>query len=246
MASSRPTPILLHVFGARTGLIKAARELFLAGSHTSVTVDDICLAAGASKGGFYHHFPDKEGVFLAIALDELEREAASIADGREDIFRRGPRAADRPSAPVALSPSARRRKSPANPDSESASGGLRMTEPAEECSSTSPKRRGARYLQPISSQPQSPAGPDASALLVDLWALAPRRRPVLRQVRAAHRRALKQALQSQLGKPSENSERGDREAQATTAFLMWIGFLVHRALAREVAIDRRGREKAVG
>ena len=239
MASSRPTPIDAHILGTREGLIKAAKQLFLTGPYTSVTVEDICMAAAVSKGGFYHHFPDKEAVFLTIALDELEREAASVADAREDILGRGPRTVDRPWPPGTLSPSSGRTKSPANPDSESSSGGPGMPEPAEGCSSTSPKL--ARHLQPISSEPQSLARLDASTLLVDLWALAPRRRQALRQVRAVHRRALRQALRL-----IENSDRGDREAQATTAFLMWIGFLVHRALTREVAIDRRGYKKAAG
>ena len=247
MASSRPTPMDVHALRTRVRLLKAARELFLNGPHTSVTVEDICLAAGMSKGGFYHHFPDKVAIFLTIALDQLEREATSIAGGGQDISGRGPRTVDKPSPPVTLRPPSGRTKSPANPDSESfLKEGLRMTEPAEGRSLTSPERRGARRLQPISSQPRRFTEPDPSALLVDLWALAPRRRPAVRQVRAVHRRALRQALQSQLGKPSKNSDGGDREAQARTAFLIWIGFLVHRALTREVAIDSRGYKKAAG
>ena len=224
----------LHVFRARARLLEAARQLFIASPQTSVTVDDICLAAAVSKGGFYHHFPDKEAVFLTIALDELERTVQFMAGVTAEGLQRDPNLrarargegpvpspleiAERASRPVTLS----KARSLAESDSSPADGGLRMTEP------------------------RSLAGPDASSLLVDLWALAPRRRAALRQVRAVHRRALRQALQSRLGKPSENSDGGDREAQATTAFLMWVGFLVHRALAREVAIDRRGREKAAG
>jgi AcrR family transcriptional regulator len=53
-------------------------------------VDDICLAAGISKGGFYHHFPCKESVFLETALEELAQGLKTpgptiphISDGRE-------------------------------------------------------------------------------------------------------------------------------------------------------------------
>jgi AcrR family transcriptional regulator len=59
----------------RIRLRKAARALFLLRGLDPVTVDDICRAAGVSKGGFYHHFPHKEAVFQEIALEELRREA---------------------------------------------------------------------------------------------------------------------------------------------------------------------------
>jgi AcrR family transcriptional regulator len=57
----------------RDSLLKAAKTLLLRG-RASITVEDICLAAGVSKGGFYHHFPDKDSVFLEVALRELVRE----------------------------------------------------------------------------------------------------------------------------------------------------------------------------
>ena len=44
-----------------------------------MTVDDICLAADVSKGGFYHHFPDKESAFLVVASGELTREMELLA-----------------------------------------------------------------------------------------------------------------------------------------------------------------------
>jgi AcrR family transcriptional regulator len=58
----------------RERLLKAAKALFLLKGPATVTVDDICLAADASKGGFYHHFPDKESAFLVVASEELSRE----------------------------------------------------------------------------------------------------------------------------------------------------------------------------
>jgi AcrR family transcriptional regulator len=65
--SSRPAQ-------TRGRLLKAAKALFLLKGLGAVTVDDICRAAHVSKGGFYHHFPDKESVFLVVALEELRRE----------------------------------------------------------------------------------------------------------------------------------------------------------------------------
>lgn len=43
----------------RERLIAAARDLLWQGSYGTVSVDDICRAAGVNKGSFYHFFPAK-------------------------------------------------------------------------------------------------------------------------------------------------------------------------------------------
>jgi AcrR family transcriptional regulator len=74
MKPSAPTVAAVHHHGGRERLLKAARALFLLQGLDAVTVDDICLAASVSKGGFYHHFRNKEDVFLLVALEELGQE----------------------------------------------------------------------------------------------------------------------------------------------------------------------------
>jgi TetR/AcrR family transcriptional repressor of nem operon len=41
-------------------LVDAARELMLTKGYTATSVDDICTAAGVTKGSFFHYFTDKE------------------------------------------------------------------------------------------------------------------------------------------------------------------------------------------
>jgi AcrR family transcriptional regulator len=43
----------------------AVRKLSIAG-YDAASVDDICAEAGISKGAFYHHFPTKQAMFLAL------------------------------------------------------------------------------------------------------------------------------------------------------------------------------------
>jgi TetR/AcrR family transcriptional repressor of nem operon len=63
----------------RTKLLDAARDVIRAQGYAATTVDDICAAAGVTKGSFFHHFPSKEQ--LGIAAIEQFNEAASAIFG---------------------------------------------------------------------------------------------------------------------------------------------------------------------
>jgi TetR/AcrR family transcriptional repressor of nem operon len=49
----------------RAKLLDAARDVIRAKGYAATTVDDICAAAGVSKGSFFHHFESKEQMGIA-------------------------------------------------------------------------------------------------------------------------------------------------------------------------------------
>jgi len=51
---------------ARDRLIQAAKDLTYARGYTAVGVKDICEQAGVHKGSFYHFFPTKRDLLLAV------------------------------------------------------------------------------------------------------------------------------------------------------------------------------------
>src|SRR5262245_2874839 len=57
-------------------LLDAARELMLAKGYTATSVDDICEAAGLTKGSFFYYFESKEHLGRLVA----ERFAASARE----------------------------------------------------------------------------------------------------------------------------------------------------------------------
>ncbi|GAB3481558.1 TetR/AcrR family transcriptional regulator [Amycolatopsis cihanbeyliensis] len=61
---------------ARERIVRAAARLFLARSYVSVGVGEVCAAAEVRKGSFYHFFPSKAD--LAIAVIDLH--AAGLHD----------------------------------------------------------------------------------------------------------------------------------------------------------------------
>lgn len=63
----------------RTRLIESAANLLWERSYSSAGVDDLCRAAAARKGSFYHFFPAKAD--LAIAAIEFQWEAT-----RREVF----------------------------------------------------------------------------------------------------------------------------------------------------------------
>jgi TetR/AcrR family transcriptional regulator, transcriptional repressor for nem operon len=61
----------------RTKLLDAARDVIRAKGYTATTVDDICSAAGVTKGSFFHHFASKEQLGIA-AIEQFGVMAAAI------------------------------------------------------------------------------------------------------------------------------------------------------------------------
>ena len=77
---------------ARTCLLDAAMMVIRERGYAASTVDDICRAAGVTKGAFFHHFAAKEELAVA-ATDHF----AAMADGffAAAPYRSLPRAKDR-------------------------------------------------------------------------------------------------------------------------------------------------------
>ena len=61
-------------------LIDTALGLIWMNSYGSVSVDDICKAAGVKKGSFYHFFPSKVDLAIA-AMEESYHELKPLYDG---------------------------------------------------------------------------------------------------------------------------------------------------------------------
>lgn len=52
---------------ARTELLEAAVDVIRAQGYSATTVDDLCTAAGVTKGAFFHHFESKQALAVAAA-----------------------------------------------------------------------------------------------------------------------------------------------------------------------------------
>lgn len=68
----------------RSSILAAAEQSFAERGYDVTSVDSICRAAGVSKGAFYHHFPSKGSVFVALLnawLADLDRQFALMQSG---------------------------------------------------------------------------------------------------------------------------------------------------------------------
>lgn len=55
---------------AKEQIVQAALTVFALKGYTASSMDDVCMAAGCSKGGLYHHFPTKSAVLSGV-VDKL-------------------------------------------------------------------------------------------------------------------------------------------------------------------------------
>ncbi|MBN1977692.1 MAG: TetR/AcrR family transcriptional regulator [Anaerolineae bacterium] len=79
----------------RTHILQAGVECFAQNGYDATGVAEICQRAGVTKGGFYHHFPSKQALFLALfeqwltILDEqlaaFHAEAENVPDGLREM-----------------------------------------------------------------------------------------------------------------------------------------------------------------
>jgi AcrR family transcriptional regulator len=61
--------------GTRERILAGALDVFARKGYHRAIVDDIVRASGTSKGAVYHHFPNKEALFLAL-VDEFSAHLA--------------------------------------------------------------------------------------------------------------------------------------------------------------------------
>ncbi len=72
----RPTKLEPERGDARTRLLDAARDVIRQKGYTATTIDDLCDAAGVTKGAYAHHFKSKEA--LGVASAEYWSETTSV------------------------------------------------------------------------------------------------------------------------------------------------------------------------
>ncbi len=74
----------------RSSILAAAEQSFAERGYDVTSVDSICRAAGVSKGAFYHHFPSKGSVFVALLnawLADLDQQFAVMQTGGASVPR---------------------------------------------------------------------------------------------------------------------------------------------------------------
>ena len=68
----------MRKIATREKILEAALSVFAQKGYHRAIVDDIVRASGTSKGAVYHHFPNKEALFLAL-VDEFSSHLATAA-----------------------------------------------------------------------------------------------------------------------------------------------------------------------
>ncbi|MFT4039592.1 MAG: TetR/AcrR family transcriptional regulator [Thermomicrobiales bacterium] len=62
----------------RDRVVRQARELFLAQGYAAVSMQQIADAVGVNKATLYHHFRDKQALFIAVMVEQGKQMAADV------------------------------------------------------------------------------------------------------------------------------------------------------------------------
>ena len=65
-------------------IIEHATRLFVARGYAGISMREIAEAVGISKAGLYHHFADKEALFMAILTANLDRIEKLIRSAQQE------------------------------------------------------------------------------------------------------------------------------------------------------------------
>ncbi len=81
----RKTPAARKGAETRERLLEAAERAVLAKGFAATSIEELIAEVGITKGGFFYHFGDKNGLARALMQRYLEHDRTVL----EDIFRRG-------------------------------------------------------------------------------------------------------------------------------------------------------------
>ena len=84
----RKTNISPEKGDARTRLLDAAKYVIRLKGFDATTVEDLCEAAGVTKGAYFHHFKSKEALGVAAARTWSEQAGAFFAASHYQEMRR--------------------------------------------------------------------------------------------------------------------------------------------------------------
>jgi AcrR family transcriptional regulator len=86
----RTAEIAERAEATRTALIAAGRRLFVEKGYFATGTEEIVTAAGVgTRGALYHHFPNKEALFLAVFLavqEQVNSRAPRLEDADDDAL----------------------------------------------------------------------------------------------------------------------------------------------------------------
>ncbi len=70
---------------SKARLVNAAIDLVRSKGYNAMRVDDVCAAAGVTKGSFFHHFDGKDDLAFAAAAEWRERAKSLCASVSADL-----------------------------------------------------------------------------------------------------------------------------------------------------------------